>query len=85
MPYILDGELELLIELDGELGIFTKVSGGSDYPWYTGETEVTPKAHSATVLETENKIMPSDVTVIKIPYHETSNQSGKTVYIASEV
>ena len=94
MPLVLDGELTLLnvfdgelndiLEFDGELGIITQVTG-TEYPWYTGDTEVIPRAHSAVVLETANKIMPSDVTVIKIPYYETSNQSGKTVYIADEV
>ena len=48
---------------------------------YDGDYIVTPKAHSGTVLETQGKLMTDDVTVIKIPYFETSNLSGKTVYI----
>lgn len=52
---------------------------------YEGEYEVTPSAHNAIVLETDGKTMTDDVTVFKIPYYETSNLTGKTVYIASEV
>lgn len=52
---------------------------------YQGDYTVTPKAHSATVLETQGKLMTDDVTVIQIPYFETSNTYGKTAYIANEV
>jgi hypothetical protein len=52
---------------------------------YEGDYVVVPKADSGTVLETQGKLMTDDVEVIKIPYFETSNLSGKTVYIASEV
>lgn len=53
-----------------------------DYDIYEGEYEVTPKAESATVLPTKNKALEDNVTVHKIPYFETSNESGTTVYIA---
>lgn len=52
---------------------------------YTGEYVVIPKAHKETVLETKDKTMADDVTVRKVPYYETSNQTGTTIYIASEV
>lgn len=53
---------------------------------YDGEYEVTPSAHEAQTLQTTNKLLLDDVTVIKIPYYETSNLSnGYTAYIASEV
>ena len=52
---------------------------------YTGEYIVTPRAFDKTVLETANKTMLDDVTVKKIPYHETTNLSGgMTVVIAQE-
>lgn len=52
---------------------------------YTGEYVVTPKAYDETVLETANKTMVDDLTVHKIPYHETTNLSGgTTVVIAQE-
>ena len=52
---------------------------------YSGEYVVTPLAEEAVVLPTTNKILYDDVTVTKVPYFETSNTSGTTVYIASEV
>lgn len=52
---------------------------------YTGEYIVIPKAHDEVILETKDKTMQDDVTVRKVPYYETSNQTGTTVYIASEV
>lgn len=81
---VLDGEIANLLELDGELGIVLQ-GGGSVYPWYDGETEVTPRAYDEVVLYTNGKVMPSDVTVFRVPYYETSNPDGTTVYIANEV
>lgn len=54
------------------------------YDVYDGQYEVTPSAHNSIVLETREKLMADDVTVLKIPYYETSNESGLTVYIAGE-
>lgn len=52
---------------------------------YDGEYEVTPQAHEEKILQTKNKRMTDDVTVMRVPYFETSNIYGDTVYIASEV
>lgn len=52
---------------------------------YEGDYVVIPKADAATVLPTKDKTMQDDVTVQKIPYYETANPTGDTVYIASEV
>ena len=57
-------------------------SGGESYE---GDYVVIPKADAATVLPTKDKTMQDDVTVQKIPYYETANPTGDTVYIASEV
>ena len=59
-----------------------QVAGGEPYE---GEYTVIPKANAPTVLETAGKTLNKDVTVTKIPYYETSNPTGDTVYIASEV
>lgn len=53
---------------------------GSDI--YDGTYEVTPLAHDAVVLPTRHKQMRDNVTVFKVPYYETTNVSGTTVYIA---
>lgn len=52
---------------------------------YDGDYVVIPKAHNATILATEGKLMEDDVTVTEIPYWETSNTNGVTAYIANEV
>lgn len=56
-----------------------------EIPKYTGDYEVTPKVSKQT-LHTAQKMMLDDVTINKIPYYETTNNSGgHTVYIASSV
>ena len=52
---------------------------------YDGAYEVTPQAHEEQILPTKNKRMTDDVTVLRVPYFETSNIYGNTVFIASEV
>lgn len=54
-------------------------------PVYNGPYEATPGAHNAQILQTKDKRMINNVTIKKIPYYETSNVTGKTVYIGSEV
>ena len=53
--------------------------------FYDGQYEIEPKAHTTTTLNTNGKTLLNNVVVKKIPYFETSNFSGYTVYIASEV
>ena len=67
----------------GKAMVGDQSTGGS--PPYTGEYTVVPKADEPTVLETKGKRMTDDVTVTKIPYYETANPLGDTVYIAAEV
>ena len=53
----------------------------TEYEVYEGTYTVTPKT-AAQTLETQNKLMQSDVVVEKIPYAEvTNNTGGKTVTI----
>lgn len=52
---------------------------------YQGPYIVTPLANEQQILNTKFKYMSDDVTVNKVPYYETSNDSGTTVYIASGV
>ena len=55
--------------------------GGSVIPVYTGAYDVTPDPDVMQTLLTAGKQMTENVTVQKIPYYETSNISGTTVYI----
>ena len=75
------GRLDTQSTLVGSVG-FPKC----DYPLaYEGEYDVIPKAYTMQTLDTNGKYMEDDVRVHEIPYFETSNVSGTTVYIADEV
>ena len=50
---------------------------------YSGDYTITPRVQSQT-MNTKNKKMEDNVTVLAIPYYETSNLKGKTVYIGGE-
>lgn len=51
---------------------------------YEGEYIVTPRTTQQS-LETKHKTMRDDVTVLEIPYYQTSNEAGGyTVIIADE-
>lgn len=55
---------------------------GSAVDEYDGEYIVKPLPYDDQTLETEGLLMTDDVTVLKIPYYETSNiADGLTVYI----
>ena len=57
--------------------------GGSASRYY-GEYEVVP-TRQTQVLETENKLLKENITVVEIPYAEVSNLGdGTTFYIARE-
>ena len=47
-----------------------------DAEYYPGEYGVTPQARSDVVLGTSGKLMTEDVTVLEIPYYETTNPAG---------
>ena len=77
---VLDGDLSLIIPVDGESGIVTKVIG-QDLPTYTGVTEVDPDFNGVT-LQTANKVLVNNITVNPIEVESVSNLSGgRTVYI----
>lgn len=59
--------------------------GGGGRPFYQGPYLVIPKAYDEQILETRGKAMRDDVTVTKVPFYETHNESGTTVCIAMEV
>lgn len=76
----LSGILTKKETLSGSLSPSSPVSNN----WYEGEYEITPLASQEVIIETKNKLMYDDVTVLTIPYLETSNEAGGvTVSIAS--
>lgn len=67
-------------ELDFSVGMcYTVITGDR----YMGEYSVIPKT-IIQYLYTKDKVMSNDVTVYEIPYHETANEYGTTVSIASQ-
>ena len=51
---------------------------------YTGKYTVTP-SRNTQVLETQNKLLKENITIVEIPYAEVNNTSGgNTFYIARE-
>lgn len=70
--------------LQFDIGAVKVIHMGGGEP-YRGDYVVTPKADTATTLSTKGKTMLDNVTVQKVPYYETSNDKGYTVYIAAEV
>lgn len=68
-------------ELDVDLDIAIQIN---DADPYEGDYTVTPRVDSQT-METRGKIMSNDVTILAIPYYDTSNPYGTTIYIGSEV
>lgn len=80
----IDGTAQLTNAIDGQYGSFYEVSHET-HETYAGPYEVTPSTIGAQTLETADKILSDDVTVNKIPYWETSNQYGITVYIGNDV
>ncbi len=59
-----------------------RVDGSTDP--FLGEYEVTPKVDAQT-MPCAGKKMLKDVDIKAIPFFETSNEAGTTVYIAAEV
>ena len=57
------------------------VQRNEDIDTYEGEYIVTPKPFDSQTLYTADLIMRHNVIVHKIPYYETSNITGDTVYI----
>lgn len=72
-----DDGSELDVDLDTAILI-------NDADPYEGDYTITPKV-AAQVMETAGKVMTDDVTVLAIPYYDTSNPYGTTIYIGSEV
>lgn len=69
-------------ESDDFNALFGEVYRTGDYDYYDGEYVVTPQAWEQTVLATQNLVLRDDVTVLEIPYYETSNLGGgKTAII----
>lgn len=75
------GNLQGVIQSNGT--ITGQIAIGGVEETYKGTYEVIPKVYSQS-LPTKNKVMKENISILEIPYYETSNLSGKTVYIGGE-
>ena len=76
----IDGSVSTESSITGTVELGFSASGvvdipGSYYTVYDGPYEITPTV-DLQELETRSKLMRDDVTVLAIPYYETSNLSG---------
>lgn len=72
------------LKVQKETPIKLKVSEGGnsgEYPSYRGPFVVTPLPYDDITLNTSQKLVPENITVLKIPHWETSNLKGKTFII----
>lgn len=78
--------VDVEIDLENEVEIEVEEGGhGERLPYYTGDYSVTPSIEEK-VLETKNKSMSDNVTVLKIPKYEFDNVAkGQTVVIGGDV
>ena len=72
------------IQSNSNISAKLSVGGSGSYLDYSGSYDIIPNQQDQT-LQTQNKILRENMLVEKIPYYETSNDYGKTVYIGSEV
>ena len=83
---VIEGFLLETDNIKGSISGMSEICGAltpsNDYPVYDGINEVTPLAYQSTTLPTNGRLMESDIVVKEVPYYETSNASGHTVYIA---
>ena len=79
-----NGTVRGKVASDGMISGIVNYRQCHEVPVYSGNYVVVPKTHEQ-FLATQNKLMAEDVDVKAIPYFETSNVSGTTVYIANEV
>lgn len=77
-------------KISGKISSTGTIKGGITIPPenyvnpYKGDYTVVSKPFTDEVLETKNHSMTDNVTVLKIPYYETGNETGYTVYIGGE-
>lgn len=79
-------EIAPVIEFTADIGV-----GGvihikpEDLEIYDGDITVIPKANEQTILPTAQKLVEDDITVMEIPFYQTTNpQGGNTIYIGRE-
>ena len=84
LEHLICGEIDLQSVIEGEIDKVLYVD--TQRQVYPGPYVVTPLVNNEVLLETEGLYMEDDVTVLKVPYLETSNPAGgNTAYIGEYV
>lgn len=90
---VIEGQVSLSVPIDGYSSLNTTIDGqgnaifvtkASDADYYDGDYVITPRVDEQ-ILQTREKLMADNVTVKEIPYYETSNINGTTIYIANSL
>lgn len=84
----IDSKIKGSVQLNGTisgclntvLNISANLTTSSNLDYYRDTYIVVPTKHDQ-ILPTRSKVMLNDISVKKIPYYETSNKVGTTVYI----
>lgn len=66
-----------------EISFAVSIVAGNGDP-YTGPYQVTPKIYEPVTMKTKQKVMADDVTVLKIPQFEVSNEAGGNTLIMGD-
>lgn len=74
---MLSGSVKKSDNMSAVVGIYE----GMNPEKYDGEYNFTSTVEGDTVVDTKFKFLRDNITVGKIPYYETSNPTGTTVYI----
>lgn len=83
-PALLVGKLTLINSNNNILNGIITIPPEVPVPNYEGEYTIIPKPFNDEVLQTSGFRMNNNVTVLKIPYYQTSNETGYTIYIGGE-
>lgn len=85
LSHLVCGEMTLSHLIDGVIDKVIAIDSGQR-PHYQGDYIITPLVNDQVILETQGKLMDDDVTVLRVPYLETSNPAGgNTAYIGEHV
>lgn len=84
------GKIDQMGSIKGLLNPKEQIKGKLQLPHivppdiYEGETVIIPSSFTDQELETRGKMVRTDILVKKIPYYETHNETGLTIYIGND-
>ena len=70
-----------IVNKEQQMSAVVGIYEGMNPEKYDGDYVFNPKTDSEQTIDTEHKFLTRDIIVNKIPYFETANLTGTTVYI----